>query len=114
MGQVIVIKRENTDSPFEVRQDELHAEGATLGAALDRLLDQIGELDEPLLLVPQDCPDRFFTRQDFDRVKALQSRAKGQGEPLNPEEHEELVALIAKEFRATIQRAQPLVRQQAA
>jgi hypothetical protein len=114
MGQVIVIKRENTDSPFEVRQDELHAEGATLGAALDRLLDQIGELDETLVLVRQGRPDRFFTQQDYDRRRALASRAKGEGEPLTAAEEEEMDALIAKEFRATIQRADSLIQQQAA
>ncbi len=113
MGQIIVIKHENTDSPFEVRQDELHAEGATLGAALDRLLDQIGETNEPLVLVRQGRPDRFFTQQDFDRIQTLMARKKGQGEPLSSEEEDELETLIDKEILATTLRAQPLVQQAA-
>ena len=114
MGQVIVIKRENPDSLFEASRDDLHAEGATLGAALDRLLDQIGETDETLVLVRQGRPDRFFTQQDYDRRLALASRAREDSEPLTTAEEEELDALIAKEFRATIQRADSLVQQQAA
>jgi hypothetical protein len=113
MGQVIVIKRENPDALFEVRRDNLHAQGATLGAALDRLLDQIGETNEPLVLVRQGHPDRFFTQQDFDRIHALMARKKGQGEPLSPEEDDELETLIDKEILATTLRAQPPAQQAA-
>ncbi len=114
MGNIIVIRREATDAPFEAHQDDLHAEGPTIGAALDGLLDQIGELDEPVLLVREGRPDRFFTQQDYDRRRALARRARGEGESLTAAEEEEMDALIAKEFRATAQRADSLLQQQAA
>jgi hypothetical protein len=111
MGNVIIIRRDAAGAPFEARRDSLYAEGPTLGAALDGLLDQLGETDEPLLLVQQDRPDRFFTQQDHDRLQELQARVKGNGEPLTPQEEAELHALIAKEFRATVERTEPLRQQ---
>ena len=113
MGHVIVIQRDGAGASFEARQDELRAQGATLGEALDGLLDQMGELDEPLLLVPQDRPDRFFSQAEFDRLKSLQARAKEEGEQLTDVESGELRDLIAREFRATIRRTDSLVSQAA-
>ncbi|MGC4042815.1 MAG: hypothetical protein QM758_03345 [Armatimonas sp.] len=111
MGNVIFIRRDAADAPFEAHQDSLHAEGPTLGTALDSLLSLLGEVNEPLLLIQQDKPDHFFTLQDHDRLQELQARAKGNGSPLTPQEEEELHALIAKEFRATIERTEPLLQQ---
>ena len=114
MGHVIVIRHETSDSPFEAHQDDLRAEGPTLGVALDRLLDQLGETDEPLILVRQGRSDRFFTQAEFDRLQELMARNKGQGEPLRPEETAEMEALIDAELLATTKRAEALLRQQAA
>ena len=114
MGHVIVIQQESAGRGYEARQDTLHGEGPTVGAALDRLLDQLGDIDEPLLLVKQGYPDRFFGQADFDRLQALQAQAKLGMETLSEQEQSELRSLIQKELRATIQRTDILTSQSTA
>ncbi|MCX6368940.1 MAG: hypothetical protein NTX57_19840 [Armatimonadetes bacterium] len=113
MSQVIVISQDETHDSYEARLNGTHGEGATLGAALDQLLNQLDDPYTPLLLVRQDRPDHFFSQKNFERLQELQRKAKSSLESLNPTETTELRDLIAKEFRATIQRSEALVAQAA-
>lgn len=113
MSQVIVISQDETNDSYEARLDSAHGEGTTLGAALDQLLNQLGDTTMPLLLVRQDHPDPFFTQKNFERLQELQKKAKSPLEPLSSAETTELRDLIAKEFQATIQRSNALVSQAA-
>jgi hypothetical protein len=83
MSQVIVISQDETNDSYEARLDSTHGEGTTLGAALDQLLNQLGDTTMPLLLVRQDHPDHFFTRKNFERLQELQLKAKSPLEPLS-------------------------------
>lgn len=114
MTNVIVIRQSDTERSYEAAQDGITAQGETLGMALDRLLAQTGESRTPLLLVRQDQPDPFFSLSEFNRLQALRGRCKERANALNSEEQVELRELIAKEFRATIQRTEPLARVEAA
>lgn len=114
MAHIVVIHQDSADAPYEVSRDGLSVQGPTLGSALDRLLAQMDDTDEPLLLVRQDRPDRFFGQREFDRLQALRERVKGEGAPLNDAEQEELRQLIAQEFRATIARTDVLPQRDAA
>ena len=109
MTNVIVIRQGETENSYEAAQDGLSAQGETLGTALDRLLAQVGESQTPLLLVRQDQPDPFFSLSEFNRRQALRRRCKERANALNSEEQVELRELIAKEFRATIQRTDSLL-----
>ena len=113
MSQVIVISQDETNDSYEARLDSTHGEGATLGAALDQLLNQLDDANMPLLLVRQNRPDHFFTQKNFERLQELQKKAKSPLESLSPAETTELRDLIAKEFHATIQRSDPLISQAA-
>ena len=104
-SSVIVIQQKGATLGYEARRDGSHGEGSTLGAALDRLFAQTGEPSEAILLIPQDRPDSYFSQRDIDRLQALQANLF----KLTAEEEAEREALVAKEFRATIQRTALLI-----
>ena len=114
MTNVIVIRQSDTERSYEAAQDGITAQGETLGIALDRLLAQTGESRTPLLLVRQDQPDGFFSQAEFNRLQTLRLRCKESTDALSTDEQSELRELIAREFRATVERTNPLFSAEAA
>ena len=81
----------------------------TPGGALDALAAQLPlETSGTLVVVQNHRPDRFFTREQQERLEALMQRwrtARDSGKPLASEEDEELKRLVEAEVQASGERA---------
>jgi hypothetical protein len=89
--------------------------GKTPGEALDALTAQLDESESGTLVVVQQLrPDRYFTREQQDRLADLMRRwrtARDTGQAWSTAEQTELNALVEAELRAATERAAALVRQ---
>lgn len=89
-----------------------HAQGKTVGEALDALALQLTEDEGSLIIVQSLRPDRFFTAYQQQRLADLMQRwrlARDQGKVLPADEQSELEALVEAELHATARRATMLV-----
>jgi hypothetical protein len=89
--------------------------GNTPGEALDALTSQLDEAQAGTLVVVQQLrPNRFFTRQQQERMAELMNRwriARDAGAAWSVGDQSELDALVEAEVRAAADRAAALVRQ---
>lgn len=95
-----------TDAPtsFWAVSGGIQAIGDTPGAALDNLLRQLPHgLGGPLVVLPRNQPDEFFTREQQERLQELMNEKRRRS--LTSRESEELAALIDTELLATGERA---------
>lgn len=86
--------------------------GATAGAALDALTDQLSADETSTLVIVQTFrPDPFFTFVQQQRLEQLMSRwrtARDGGAPLSTPEQAELESLIATELASATRRTAAL------
>jgi hypothetical protein len=91
------------------------AVGRTPGEALDALTTQLGDEEADTLIIVRNLgPDRFFTREQQQRLEQLMAGwrgARGGGNPLSTEEQAELEHLVDAEVRAATERAAALGRE---
>lgn len=91
-----------------------HAEGSTVGEALDALKAQLPE-DEPAVVIVQSLrPDRFFSAAQQHRLAELmhdKDTALSWGSKLEPQEQAELDTLIDAELSASADHAASLADQ---
>lgn len=91
-----------------------HAAGATPGAALDALENDLPAEAGTVVILQKFKPDRYFDEQQQARLADLMKRlqaSKRQGHALSPDEMVELEALIELELRATALRAEDVAAQ---
>ncbi len=89
-----------------------HAQGKTVGEALDALTAQLSADETSTLIIVQSLrPDRFFTAAQQQRLGALMARwrtARDQGQTLPADEQADLQTRIEAELHASAVRAATL------
>ncbi|MBX2997822.1 MAG: hypothetical protein KF893_04880 [Caldilineaceae bacterium] len=91
-----------------------HAEGTTLGAALDALEDALPADSGTVVILQKFKADRFFGEEQQARLAELMVRleaSRAHGHDLAPEEMAELEELVEQELRATTRRAKDIYHQ---
>ena len=91
-----------------------HAAGATPGAALDALEDELPANSGTVVILQKFKSDRYFEEPQQARLTQLMERlqeSRAHGLDLAPSEMAELEALIDLELRATAQRATDIATQ---
>jgi hypothetical protein len=98
------------ESPsFWAVSGSVQAIGKTPGEALDNLMRRLPHgITGPLIVLPRNQPDEFFTAAQQGRLRTLME-AKQQG-TLTPAETDELAALIDAELVASGKRAEAWFR----
>jgi hypothetical protein len=91
--------------PYRAVSGRNQAMGRTAGEALDALASQLPQEDaDPLVIVRNMSPDRFFSaeqRRRLEELMALRHEAIAGNSPLTAEEEAELEQLVDAEVRAT-------------
>src|SRR5690606_31277413 len=96
--------RPDNGAAYYAASGEFQAVGASPGAALDALADQLGEARTATMIVVQQFrPDEFFSAGQQQRLLDLMSRwraAREQGAALSAAEQAELDKLVEAELAA--------------
>jgi hypothetical protein len=109
---ILPIPNEHDEPSYCAIAGTKHAQGKTVGEALDALTAQLSADETSTLIIVQSLrPDRFFTAAQQQRLAALMARwrtARDQGATLPVDEQTELDTLIAAELHASAARAAAL------
>ncbi len=106
---ILPISTEQGDVSYHAVAGAKHAQGKTVGEALDALMTQLSQDEiDTLAIVQSFRPDAFFTADQQDRLAILMARwrvARDEGHALTQDEQIELEALVEAELQASAARA---------
>jgi hypothetical protein len=109
---ILPVPAQQGDVFYRAIAGKKHAQGKSVGEALDALTAQLSADEASTLVIVQSLrPDRFFTATQQQRLDALMARwrtLRAQGASLPDHEQAELEALIAAELQASLARTAKL------
>jgi hypothetical protein len=109
---ILPVPTEKGDISYRAVAGHKHAQGSTVGEALDALTPQLSIDEAGTLIIVQNLrPDRLFNAEQQQRLALLMERwrtARDRGESLPAVEQSELEALVEAELRAAGDRAAAL------
>ncbi len=115
MTTIAILPTSNTSTRkqrFEAVSGHQHAEGATVGKALDALSQKIGKAKQPNLIVVQSTEgDKFFTAKQTAKMKQLMAewrRCRDDGVAFDQESEKSLQDLVNLELAATAKRCEAM------
>lgn len=113
----VTIVAENPGSPdatFRASARERESVGRTAGAALDELTRQLPDSEAGTLVIVQNFrPDSLFSAAQQARLRELLARsraARSAGQPMAPDEKQELEELVDAELDASARRSDAMAR----
>lgn len=106
---IVPVTTDQGSTSYHAIAGDKQSAGATAGAALDALTEQLSADETSTFVVVQNFrPDRFFSlaqQQRLDELLRNWRAARDGHAPLSAQEHAELESLVATELEAATRRA---------